>query len=278
LFQRFEWHKFEPHPEWAAWDVGANDVDLAWGKWIWFPEGEPQKDAPAERRLFRKAIDVPADRTVKKAIAYLTADDRFVVFVNGKQIGASAESNDAWRHPRRLDLAPHLRTGRNVLAVEAENAAANVPANPAGLICAGEIVFDDGTKLRVASNETWKTAKPQAAGAWTQVDFDDAAWAGAKAVARYGQVPWGDFSLNDTAFAPLAAGIAGQVRVIYLPHPTPVRVVGLERAVQWQAEHFDPVTGQTADLGRAVPDANGTFRMAPPPAASEDWVLVLRRR
>jgi len=82
LFQRFAWHEFEPHPEWAKWDETAeDDIDLAWGNWIWFAEADPAKDAPAERRLFRKTIDLRDGKAVKTAVIYLTADDGFTATV-----------------------------------------------------------------------------------------------------------------------------------------------------------------------------------------------------
>ncbi len=57
LFEQFAWQKFAPHPEWAEY-VTARDDRPKWGQWIWFPEGDPAKDAPAAKRWFRKVFEL----------------------------------------------------------------------------------------------------------------------------------------------------------------------------------------------------------------------------
>jgi hypothetical protein len=54
--------------------------------------------------------------------------------------------------------------GRNVLAVRAENVAANVPANPAGFICGLSIVMDGGRRIDVKSGGDWRTETEGRAG------------------------------------------------------------------------------------------------------------------
>ncbi len=77
LFEQYQWWKFEPHPEWVSY---PNVPTLSFDKsnWIWFPEGDPSKDAPAEKRYFRCAFSVPAEKSVASASLRLSADDRFV--------------------------------------------------------------------------------------------------------------------------------------------------------------------------------------------------------
>ncbi|MFH1568805.1 MAG: DUF4038 domain-containing protein [Gemmatimonadota bacterium] len=76
---------------------------------------------------------------------------------------------------------------------------------------------------------------------------------------------------------PLAAGIAGQVRVLYLPSGVwGIEVQGLEADRPYSAYLYDPVNGDEIDLGPAEVAADGTWR---PPLARQpiyqDWVVVL---
>ena len=116
-----------------------------------------------------------------------------------------------------------------------------------------------------------------AAKTWESSATGDDDWQPVNVVTKYGGAPWGDFIVTGHALAPQAAGVPGVVRVIYLAEPTPVRVRHLERDVEWVAEHFDPVSGETTTLAMPRIDSDGACRFDPP-AGAADWVLVLRRR
>ena len=268
LFRRFAWEEFEPHPEWAAYEP-ARDAAPPWGEWIWF-DANAAIDAPIARRRFRKTFEVREGLT--GAEIHLSADNRFVAYVNGKRIG----SQDGWESPRRFDIAPLLKPGRNVLAVEAENVASNVTKNPAGLICAGVITYSD-FQHTFASDATWKSTDDLTGERWTAADFADAKWPAARVLAKYGEGPWRNFPEADAGIPPFATGIPGEVRVICVSAARAVSVKGLERNVAWQAEIMDAVTGEmTPAVGVAVRD-DGTCLVAAPPTA-QDWVLVMRRK
>jgi hypothetical protein len=81
--------------------------------------------------------------------------------------------------------------------------------------------------------------------------------------------------------APYAAGIPGQVRVIYYPAEASWRAWGgsmfvtqLEEHVPYQAYYFDPKTGSETPLGTAHGGAAGSWRVPKPPVF-QDWALVL---
>ena len=80
--------------------------------------------------------------------------------------------------------------------------------------------------------------------------------------------------------APFAAGIAGEVRVLYLYDlVTPwlssrPRVTHLEPGVPYRAFFWDPATGAEHSIGPINADANGTWEIPLPPAF-QDWVIVL---
>jgi hypothetical protein len=77
---------------------------------------------------------------------------------------------------------------------------------------------------------------------------------------------------------PYAAGIPGEVRLIFIPllfdRPT---VKSLEPGVAYRAFYFDPATGKQRDLGKVEADASGTWQ-APLIPTFADWLLVLEPR
>jgi hypothetical protein len=76
---------------------------------------------------------------------------------------------------------------------------------------------------------------------------------------------------------PYAAGIPGQVRLIYtLPRWDLPKIIGVEHG-QYEAFLFDPVNGKRHPLGRVAPDAKGAWQ-PPVPPVMQDWVIVLEKR
>jgi hypothetical protein len=85
----------------------------------------------------------------------------------------------------------------------------------------------------------------------------------------------------DRVGAPFAAGVPGQVRVIYLYDPilpwertAHPRVLGLERERAHRAYFWDPRTGAERDLGPVQPDGAGAWQIPLTPTF-QDWVLVI---
>lgn len=80
-------------------------------------------------------------------------------------------------------------------------------------------------------------------------------------------------------FAPYAAGLPGEVRILFLPWFTPtVLVKGIEPGTTYRAFLFNPVNGDEQDLGSVIPDEDGDWRL---PLSRlpiyQDWVLVLEK-
>ena len=93
---------------------------LQGARWIWWPRSQPraeQKGQP-EKTFFRYVFDLPADRKVTKARFSLTADHRFFLHVNETKVGYGR----MWSYLHQLEVAPYLRPGKNILAVEAHKA------------------------------------------------------------------------------------------------------------------------------------------------------------
>ena len=77
---------------------------------------------------------------------------------------------------------------------------------------------------------------------------------------------------------PYAAGIPGEIRVIFIPAawnaPT---VKGLEPGVPYRAFYFDPKSGTQHDLADVKPDSAGAWP-APLTPTFADWILVLEKK
>ena len=63
----------------------------------------------------RRTLDLPAAPT--RFLVHVSADNRYRLYVNGVQVSSGPQRSDVthWRY-ETVDLAPHLRAGRNVLA------------------------------------------------------------------------------------------------------------------------------------------------------------------
>jgi hypothetical protein len=154
-------------------------------KWIWHKEpGEPvTSDAPAGKVRFRRTFDLPSDAVPERAGFIFGVDNSAEVFVNGQRVGLF----HGWKPLAREEIAPLLRPGRNVIAVEADN----VAASPAGFVGVLElsgrepVLFDDKTKAAPATD---------GAGDWADPAFDDSSWATAGELAPADWGPWGRIS------------------------------------------------------------------------------------
>src|SRR5437773_5597794 len=113
LLEQYSWQDFHPHPEWAEF-TDKSSLSLEGAQWIWFPEGNPAQNAPAEKRFFRRAFVLPPGKTIKNARLSISVDDRFVARLNGQTVGTGR----AWQSARQFNLSPHLQPGTNVLAIE----------------------------------------------------------------------------------------------------------------------------------------------------------------
>jgi hypothetical protein len=88
---------------------------------------------------------------------------------------------------------------------------------------------------------------------------------------------WKEPGKADAFLVPYTAGISGKIRVIYVPAARAIRVNQLERGKQYAATLFDPVAGQTQELGHVQPDNESTWTLSPPSGVPHDWVVLLTR-
>jgi len=153
--------------------------------WVWYPEQNAHQTAAPGTRFFRKRLTLPAGTEVATAKLYAAADNYFMAYANGRQVG----DGGGWHQTVTVDLAPSLRAGDNVLAISVTNATDQ--PNPAGLIGYYQIKLADGKSIIGRIDEGWKAAEREVDG-WKKVEFDDREWGTAKEVIAVGGAPWGE--------------------------------------------------------------------------------------
>ncbi|HJY34785.1 MAG TPA: alpha-L-rhamnosidase N-terminal domain-containing protein, partial [Vicinamibacterales bacterium] len=107
--------------------------------------------------LFRKSFDLPA--APGRFVVHASADQRYELFVNGARVatGPARGDLDHWRF-ETVDVASHLRAGRNLIAAIVWNFGAEAPmaqiSNETGFILQG----DSDAEAVVNTDKTWKSA------------------------------------------------------------------------------------------------------------------------
>lgn len=185
-------------------------VPRTWSaRWIW-TEGE---SSPRNSyTYFRKTLDL--DSTPKEAKIHLTADSRYQLFVNGKFVGRGPVRSDRrWLYYDTWDLAPHLKKGKNAVAVLVHHYGEwtfQYMQGRGGLLAevvgsGGKLLGQTDSTWRALRSEAWAAGRPRmsiqlgfnevydarkAPKDWTAVDFEDGSWARAQEIGPAGTEPW----------------------------------------------------------------------------------------
>lgn len=191
-------------------------------QWIWGGEEESPRN---EWRLFRKSFECDDFEKVKMSI---TADSRYVLFVNGKQVGRGPVRS--WPFELRYDtyeIEHLLKKGKtNTIAVLVQHYGISnfyYIRGRGGLLAQLEFQNIDGSIHYLHTDSSWKTIPhpgydtrtPRMAcqqgfvekidaslweGNWNEVDFDDSNWQKAKVIGEVGMEPWTSLKPRDIPF------------------------------------------------------------------------------
>ncbi|RYX82089.1 hypothetical protein EON83_20975 [bacterium] len=253
--------------------------------WIWENAGA-NNSAPAGKRYFKTTLNIDQKSAIKTAIATMTADNSFELFINGH----SAGSGDNFHLQTTLDIAQWLKPGENAITVTGTNDTDS--PNPAGLIGSLDVSYADGTKQTLKTGKEW-SASTTAAGPW------DAA----KELGQVAMGPWGlditttpiypDYSL--TANVLQSAGVApdfsatapmrfihrntreGQLYFVANSKENPIQTTATFRTTGFQPEWWDATTGTIRDL----PDYTTSKGLTSIPlnlAPSESGFVMFRKK
>ncbi len=162
----------------------------AWtSRWIAPPDAPPSGFGVYHFRHVFELQEVPS-----RFVVHVSADNRYQLFVNGTRVAKGPARGDlsAWPYDT-LDLAPHLRAGRNVLAAVVWNFAEHAPLAQ-HTWQTGLMVQGDGEAERIVDTSTSWLATANRAYTPLAIDFATVRgyWAAGPAERVDGAVyPWG---------------------------------------------------------------------------------------
>jgi HEAT repeat protein len=155
--------------------------------WIWSPSaGKQASSYPAGVNYFRAEMILPTDAQVAAGQVIATADNLFVLYVNGQRVGESGADSSSWKIPRQFDIAKRLVPGRNVFAVKA----VNTMPGPAALLLTSVVHLADGAEITLNSGDLWRSSSTEQAN-WQERAFEDGNWSAVRLVGNFGVAPWG---------------------------------------------------------------------------------------
>ncbi|MGE3405227.1 MAG: HEAT repeat domain-containing protein [Pirellulales bacterium] len=148
-------------------------------EWIWSPEQADGKVSPASACWFRKSFEIT---NPEEGSVIVACDDRYELFVNGRQAGAGQD----WRTMDTYDISELLVSGRNVVSIKGEN----IRGTTAGLVARVTVKRAGDTTVAHSTDATWKTSLVEEPG-WQRITFNDAKWAAAHSFGEFGSTaPW----------------------------------------------------------------------------------------
>jgi len=155
-------------------------------QWIWFDEGNPARKAPEGKVWFRREIRSAQPST---GSARILCDDSFVLWVNGRRIGAGSGEKI-----HRFNLNGIVDRGMNVIAIEATN-----KSGKAGLYVDGDVRGQSGTSYPFDSGAEWFASRVAPEGNdWLKPNFNNTAWRPVKVIGPHEKSPWNSIVLKET--------------------------------------------------------------------------------
>lgn len=163
---------------------------------------------------FRKTVELPA--RPERFVVHVTGDNRYQLWVNGTRVvwGPARGDLNHWRY-ETVDLAPHLRAGRNVIAAVVWNYSDQAPESQITWRTGFLLQGDTKAEHILNTDESWKAIRNPAYSSipfthaqmrgyyvvgpgerfegekhpwgWEQPEFDDASWAKAEPVVKDGR-------------------------------------------------------------------------------------------
>lgn len=194
-------------------EAGTDSEPVWQATWITAADTAGQDNAP---RQFRKTITIADPAAVESARVLVTADEGARLWVNGRQL-PGGPFHDDWKIPDVYDIAPFLKKGENVVAVQSWSA-----GGPEGIMAEIGIRFQDGKDLFLLSDASWKGKTGEVATNWASPEFSDAAWSAPQLIAPFPGGPWGttvpytylgpSLLLDEVSFSFAASGVPGETQ------------------------------------------------------------------
>ena len=247
-----------PAPAQASAQINPDLLSRRWdAKWITAAGTDPFAFGVYH---FRKAIDLAAQP--QQFVVHVTADNRYQLFVNGTRVAWGPARGDLnhWRY-ETVDLAPHLRAGRNVLAAVVWNFAELAPEAQVTWRTGFLIQGDTKAEQPVNSGVSWKAIRNPA---YSPIPFSYAEMRGYTVVgpgervdaARY---PWGweTPAFDDSGWAAAVPAVADgrESRSPRDAQDGPNRWMLVPRTIPLMEERAERLASVRQALGVDVPPA-----------------------
>lgn len=134
----------------ACWiSAPQNRAGLSGAEWIW-----DKTDGQSDTVVLRSVLKLPENKEIITAQTSITADSCYVLTVNEIPV----VKNNRWADVKDLDLARYLKTGKNLLEIQAVKPSA--PKKRGGAIARSEIRFSDGKLLVWVTDTSHWTVSP----------------------------------------------------------------------------------------------------------------------
>ena len=146
------------------------------GSWIWDTNTFDRQTV-----RFWTSFEIPAGAIISRARLRLTADNEYVLYLDGCELGRDAE----WRHLYEYDITSLLQPGRHVLAVEVYNS-----SREAGFVFGMRIGLASGQTISVRSDPSWLIV-PNDLNGWEKRTKPQDNWRLATMESPFGKGPWG---------------------------------------------------------------------------------------
>jgi signal transduction histidine kinase len=152
------------------------------GAWIWETNTFDRQTV-----RFWKSFEIPDDTTVTRARLRITADNEYILYLDGRELGRDAE----WRHLYEYDITDLLSPGNHVLAVEVYNS-----SREAGFMFGLRVGLSSGKTLAVKSDTSWLIVPADVSG-WEKKTEPADSWRPATFESAFGSGPWGTMDYID---------------------------------------------------------------------------------
>ncbi len=152
------------------------------GSWIWETNTYDRQTV-----RFWRSFEIPPGTTVRRARLRITADNEYILYLDGHELGRDAE----WRHLYEYDITSLLDPGHHVLAVEAYNS-----SREAGFMFGMKVGLSSGQVVAVKSDASWLIVPEELSG-WEKMTAPDGSWRKATLESAFGAGPWGAMDYID---------------------------------------------------------------------------------
>lgn len=149
-------------------------------KWIWAFDAT---DKPVEETVFVGVLNLPKDVRIADSELAITVSGNYRFYWGLEQFGMSDDRPESWRRPYIRPMSERLHSGANLFVIKASQ----IGTDPVGLLFKLTVRTEKGQEYSLVSDESWR----HECGVDPFTVTDCSSWEACRAVASYGDSPWG---------------------------------------------------------------------------------------